>query len=98
MTTGFVITAIFVLLFIVGTICCIVTAIHSFNDGDTWGWLMEGGFGLFLAACLIGTVSIYRYESGPTFELLRSEWRCSASHVVKDDDGDYTVCDQYSRH
>jgi hypothetical protein len=97
MTAGFTITAILVLLFGVGTVACMVAAMRSFSERDTAGWVMEGGFGLFIAACLVGTVAIYRYESGPTFELLRSKWRCSASHVVKDDDGDYTVCDQYSR-
>ena len=75
-------------------------AIGLFRDARSGDWVMGAmlmGLALFLAACLIGAIMAYRYFSGPTFELLKAEWRCTATQVVADEDGDSVVCVQYSR-
>lgn len=101
MTTGFTISAILCIIFGVGAVVSARNAWHMFAGNNPYGdavmGVMLAMLALFLVACLLGTIGAYRYLSGPTFELMRSEWRCSKARVVKDDDGDYTVCEQYSR-
>jgi hypothetical protein len=100
MTLGMTIIAILSTLLIGGAALSAHGAIGFFRDAGSGDWVMGillVALALLLMACEMGAIMAYRHESGPTFELLRSDWRCTGSHVVQDDDGDYTVCDQYSR-
>ena len=101
MTLGLTITAILCLVLGASAALSAKGALDAFTGRDPLGDAVQGAIltilSLFLIACLLGTVAAYRYLSGPTFGLAKSEWRCSKARLVKDDDGDYTVCDQYSR-
>lgn len=89
---------------------------HALQNFTRKGWEYDAGSGVFMlvfaAMALVGllaTIAIYRHESGETFELLKSEWACSASHdqtdLVPTKVGDVmvmmpttsTVCDAYQR-
>jgi len=80
-----------------GAVAAVIGARAMFRQKDAMGgWVLSTG----AAICIVMLMcmgAVYRYETGPSFELLKAEWRCSRSHVVTDDDGDTTVCDQYSR-
>lgn len=89
------------LAFGVGAIACVRMALTAFSGRDQFSDKGDGVIYLIFAMMLVVGVLIdiaaYRSATGPAFKLMKAEWTCSRSHVVRDDDGDYSVCDQYSR-
>lgn len=101
MTIGLAIALVLRLALGIGVLNSLRNAVTAFSGRDPYAdagdGVMEIVIALVLVVCLLGVVAVYRYEPGPTFQLTRADWTCSRSHVVRDDDGDYSVCDQYSR-
>jgi len=100
MTLGMTIMIILSIVLIGGALASAYGAARLFTEDLSDSWMMGGllvALALILTACELGAVMLYRYESGPTFELLKSEWACTSSQVVQDDEGDSTICNGYSR-
>lgn len=113
MTIGFAIASIIVLVLVIAFMLCARGAWVAFTHKG-WhrdailGWMLIGAAALCMAGILF-TIAVYRQETGETFELLKSEWVCTASHdetgVIPMKVGDVTVmmptettvCDTYSR-
>lgn len=76
---------------------------------DTTEALFLLGFAAAAVIGILGVISLYRQETGETFELLKSQWSCTASHeetgVTPTQIGETTVmipntstvCDRYDR-
>lgn len=101
MTTGLIFTILICLLLTTGSV---VAGFDSWRNltgrkaySTTGDAILSGMVAVLLFACLFAAIGIYAHETGPGFELLKSDWRCTRTHVVQDDDGNYEVCDQYSR-
>ena len=78
--------------------------------GDVVGKLVGHAIGIPIWVLLgLGPIAVVHHESGPSFELLRPEWACTATHVettttyiqsgnvMVPSTTSHTVCDAYAR-